>query len=112
MSKVELGHSWSVDFFPTRDEQCCLRAVMVGNGEYGVKAPRLREFGDEIEGDCFKGKGVLWFDRVERRSCLVHICFVCLALSTALHIVSDKLLHVVLGSSWPSAQLVRFASLF
>ena len=112
MSKVELGHSWSISFLSARNEQCCFKTIMVGDGEYSVRASRFREFGDEVEGNCFKGKGVLWFDRVERRSCLVHICFVCLALSTALHIVSDKLLHVVLGSSWPSARLVRFASLF
>ena len=37
MSKVELGHSWSVDFFSARDKQCCFGAVMVSNGEYGVK---------------------------------------------------------------------------
>ena len=68
VSKVELGHSWSIDFFPTRDEQRCFRAVMVSNFEYGVKAPRLRKFGDKIKGDCFKRKGVLQFDWVEGRS--------------------------------------------
>ena len=67
---------------------------MVGDGEYGVEASRLWEFGDEVEGDCFKGKGILWFDWVEGRSCLVCVCFVCLALSTTLHIVRDELLHV------------------
>ena len=94
MSKVKLGYSWSVDFFSARDEQCCFGAVMVGDGEYGVKASRLGEFGDEVEGNCFEGEGVLWFDWVEGRSSLVCVCFVCLALSTALHIVGDKLLHV------------------
>ena len=34
------------------------------------------------------------FDWVEGRSSLVCVRFVCLALSAALHIVSDKLLHV------------------
>ena len=67
---------------------------MVSDGEYGVKAPRLRELGDEIKGDCFEGKGVLQFDWVEGGSCLVCVHFVCLALSAALHIVGDKLLHV------------------
>ena len=67
---------------------------MVGDGEYGVKASRFREFGDEVEGNCFKGGGVLWFDWVEGRSSLMCVHFVCLALSTALHVVSDKLLHV------------------
>ena len=41
---------------------------MVCDGEYGVKASRFREFGDEVEGDCFEGKGVLWFDWVEGAS--------------------------------------------
>ena len=67
---------------------------MVGDGEYGVKAPRLRELGDEIKGDCFKGKGILRFDWVEGGSSLVCVCFVCLALGATLHIVDDKLLHV------------------
>ena len=92
--KVELGYSWSVDFFSARDEQCCFGAVMVGDGEYGVKASRLGEFGDEVKGNCFEGEGVLQFDWVEGRSSLVCVCFVCLALSAALHIVDDKLLHV------------------
>ena len=94
VSKVELGYSRSVDFFSTRDEQRCFRAVMVSDGEYGVKAPRLRELGDEIKGDCFEGKGVLWFDWVEGRFSLVCVRLVCLALSAALHIVDNKLLHV------------------
>ena len=94
MSKVELGYSWSVNFLSAGDEQCCFGAVMVSDGEYGVKAPRLREFDDEVEGDCFKGEGVLWFDWIKGRSCLVYVCFVCLALSTALHIVDNKLFHV------------------
>ena len=38
VSKVELGYSWSVDFFSARDEQCRFGAVMVGDGEYGVEA--------------------------------------------------------------------------
>ena len=84
VSKVKLGYSWSVDFFSARDEQCCFGAVMVGDGEYGVKASRLGEFGDEVEGNCFKGEGVLWFDCVEGRSSLVSVRFVCLALSAAL----------------------------
>ena len=58
---------------------------MVDNGEYSVKASRLRKFGDKIKGDCFERKGVLQFDWVEGRSCLVCVCFVCLALSAALH---------------------------
>ena len=57
--KVELGYSWSVDFFSAGDKQCCLGAVMVGDGEYGVKASRFREFGDEVKGNCLEGKGVL-----------------------------------------------------
>ena len=93
-SKVELSYSWSVDFFSARDEQCCFGAVMVSDGEYGVKASRFREFGDEVKGNCFEGTGILWFDWVEGRSGFVCVCFVCLALSAALHIVSDKLLHV------------------
>ena len=36
VSKVELGYSWSVNFFSARDEQRCFGAVMVGDGEYGV----------------------------------------------------------------------------
>ena len=67
---------------------------MVGDGEYGVKASRLWEFGDEVKGDCFKGRGVLRFDWIEGKSCFVCVRLVCLALSTTLHIVSDKLLHV------------------
>ena len=94
VSKVELGYSWSVDFFSAGDKQCCFGAVMVGDGEYGVKAPRFRELGDEVKGDCFKGKGVLWFDWVEGVFSLVCVCLVCLALSAALHIVNNKLLHV------------------
>ena len=94
MSKVELGYSWSVDFFSAGDKQHCFGAVMVGDGEYGVKAPRLREFGDEVEGNCLKGEGVLWFDWVEGGSGLVCVRFICLALRATLHIVSDKLLHV------------------
>ena len=62
MSKVELGHSWPINFLSARDEQCCFGAVMVSDGEYGVKAPRLRELGDKVEGNCFEGKGVLQFD--------------------------------------------------
>ena len=42
---------------------------MVGDGEYGVKAPQFRELGDEVKGDCFEGKGVLWFDWVEGGFC-------------------------------------------
>ena len=38
VSKVELGYSWSIDFFSTRDEQRRFGAVMVGDGEYGVEA--------------------------------------------------------------------------
>ena len=38
VSKVELGYSWSVDFFSARDEQRCFGAVMVGDGKYGVEA--------------------------------------------------------------------------
>ena len=38
MAKVELGYSWSVDYFSARDEQCCFGAVMVSDSEYGVKA--------------------------------------------------------------------------
>ena len=94
VSKVELSYSWFVDFFSARDKQCCFGAVMVGDGEYGVKAPRLRELGDEIKGDCFKGKGVLWFDWVRGRFSLVCVRLVCLALSAALHIIDNKLLHV------------------
>jgi hypothetical protein len=94
MSKVELGYSWSIDFFSARDEQCSFGAVMVGDSEYGVIASRFREFGDEAEGDCFEREGVLQFDWVEGRSCFMCVHFVCLALSTAFHIVSDKLLHV------------------
>ena len=67
---------------------------MVSDGKYSVKASRLWEFGDEIEGNCFKGVGILRFDRVEGRSGPVCVRFVCLALSTSLHIVSDKLFHV------------------
>ena len=67
---------------------------MVSDGEYGIKASRLWEFGDEVKGDCFKREGVLQFDWMEGGSCLVCVRFVRLALSTALHIVSDKLLHV------------------
>ena len=67
---------------------------MVGDGEYGVKASRLWEFGDEVEGDCFEGTGILRFDWVEGRSGLMCVHFVCLALGTTFHIVSDKLLHV------------------
>ena len=55
---------------------------------------RNRELGDEIEGDCFKGKGVLWFDWVEGGFSPVCVRFVCLALSATLHIVDNKLLHV------------------
>ena len=62
VSKVELGYFWSVNFLSAGDEQHCFGAVMVGDGEYGVKAPRLREFGDEVEGNCFKGEGILRFD--------------------------------------------------
>ena len=94
MSKVELGYSWSVDFFSARDKQCCFGAVMVSDGEYGVKAPRFRELGDEVKGNCLEREGVLRFDWVEGGSCLVCVCFVCLALSAALHIVDNKLLHV------------------
>ena len=94
VSKVELGYSWSVDVFSARDEQRRFGAVMVGDGEYGVKAPRLREFGDEVEGNCFEGEGVLWLDWVEGRSSLVCVRFVCLTLSATLHVVNDKLLHV------------------
>ena len=94
VSKVELGYSWSVDFFSAGNKQCCFGAVMVGDGEYGVKALRFRELGDEIKGNCLEGKGVLRFDRVEGGSCLVRVCFVCLALSAALHVVDNKLLHV------------------
>ena len=94
VSKVELGYSWSVDLFSARNEYCSLGAVMVGDGEYGVKASGLWEFGDEVEGNCFKGTGILQFDWVEGRSGLMCVHFVCLALSTTLHIVSDKLLHV------------------
>ena len=36
VSKVELGHSWSINFFSARDEQCCFGAIMVSDGEYGV----------------------------------------------------------------------------
>ena len=67
---------------------------MVGDGEYGVKASRLWESGDKVECNCFEGKSVLRFDWVEGRSCLMCVCFVCLALSAAFHIVSDKLFHV------------------
>ena len=67
---------------------------MVGDGEYGVKALRLRKLGDEVKGDCFEGKGVLWFDWVEWGFSFVCVRFVCLALSTALHIVDNKLFHV------------------
>ena len=67
---------------------------MVSDGKYSVKASRLWEFGDEIEGDCFEGVGILWFDRVEGGSGFVCVCFVCLALSASFHIVSDQLLHV------------------
>ena len=67
---------------------------MVGDDEYGVKASRLGEFGDEVKGNCFEGEGVLQFDWVEGGSSLVCVRFVCLALSTTLHIVSDKLFHV------------------
>ena len=94
VSKVELGYSWSIDFLSARDEQHCFGAVMVSDGEYGIKAPRLKEFDDEVESDCFEGKGVLQFDWVEGGSCLVCVCFVCLALSTALHIAGDKLLYI------------------
>ena len=94
VSKIELGYSWSVDFFSARNKQCCFGAVMVGDGEYGVKTPRLRELGDEVQGNGLEGEGVLWFDRVEGGSCLVCIYFVCLALSAAFHVVDDKLLHV------------------
>ena len=94
VSKVELGYSWSVDFFSARDEQCRFGAVMVGDGEYGVKAPQFREFGDEVKGNCLEGKCVLRFDWVEGGSSLVCVRFVCLALSTALHVVDNKLLHV------------------
>ena len=94
VSKVELGYPWSVDFFSAGDKQRCFGAVMVGDGEYGVKTPRLRKLGDEVKGDCFEGKGVLWFDWVEGGSCLVCVRLVCLALGAALHIVDNKLLHV------------------
>ena len=94
MSEVELGYSWSVDFYSAGDKQRCFGAVMVGDGEYGVKAPRLRKLGDKVEGNCLEGKGVLWFDWIEGGSCLVCVRFVCLALSATLHIVNDKLLHV------------------
>ena len=67
---------------------------MVGDSEYGVEAPRFRELGDEVESDFFEGEGVLRLDWVEGRSSLVCVRFVCLALSTALHVVSDKLFHV------------------
>ena len=94
VSKVELGYSWSVNFFSAGDEQRCFGAVMVDDGEYGVKASRLGEFGDEVEGNCFEGEGVLQFDWVEGRSSLVCVRFVCLALGATFHIVDDKLLHV------------------
>ena len=67
---------------------------MVGDGEYGVKALRLREFGDEVEGNSFEWEGVLWFDWVEGGSSLVCVRFVCLALGTTLHVVNNELLHV------------------
>ena len=67
---------------------------MVGDGKYDIKAPRFREFGDEVEGNCFEGKGILWFNWVERGSCFVGVHLVCLAQSAAFHIVSDKLLHI------------------
>ena len=94
VSKVELGYSWSVDFFSAGNKQCRFGAVMVGDGENGVKAPRFRELDDEIKGNCLEGKGVLRFDWVEGGSCLVCVHFVCLALSAALHVVDNKLLHV------------------
>ena len=94
VSKVELGYSWSVDFFSAGNKQCCFGAVMVSDSEYGVKAPRFRELGDEIKGNCLKGEGVLRFDWVEGGSCLVCVRFVCLALSAALHVVDNELLHV------------------
>ena len=34
VSKVELGYSWSIDFFSAGDKQCCFGAVVVGDGEY------------------------------------------------------------------------------
>ena len=37
---------------------------MVSDGEYGVEASRLWEFGDKVEGDCFEGTGILRFDCV------------------------------------------------
>ena len=94
VSKIELGYSWSVDFFSAGDKQCCFGAVMIGDGEYCVKAPRFRELGDEIKSNCLEGKGVLRFDWVEGGSCLMCVRFVCLALSATLHIVDNKLLHV------------------
>ena len=94
VSKVELGYSWSVDFFSAGDKQHCLGAVVVSDGEYGVKVPRFRELGDEVKGDCFERKGVLWFEWVEGGFSLVSVRFVCLALSAALHIVDNELLHV------------------
>ena len=94
MSKVELGYSWPIDFFSAGDEQRCLGAVVVGDGEYSVEAPRLRELDDEVKGDCFEGKGVLWFDWIEGGFSLVCVRLVCLALGATFHIVDNKLLHV------------------
>ena len=94
VSKIKKGYSWSVDVFFAGDEECGFGAVVVGDGEDGVEAPRFREFGDEVERNGFEGKGVLWFDGEERGSCPVCVHFVCLALGTSLYIVCDKLFHV------------------
>ena len=50
-------HPLGVDVFPTGDEERCLGAVVVSDGENGVVVSGLRELGNKIHCNYFEGEG-------------------------------------------------------
>ena len=60
MLSVECRGFFCVNVFGARDELHHLGAIMVGNSEDGVISLRNREFGDEVQCNCFEGE-CFWF---------------------------------------------------
>ena len=61
-------HSLGADVLPAGDEERCLGAVVVGDGEDSVVVSGLWEFSDEVHRNYLKGESPChWEDRAQRR---------------------------------------------
>ena len=57
---VKSSDSFAVDGLISGDEDSCLQAIVICNGEDRVVSTRHEEFDDEIHSDCLEGESI-WF---------------------------------------------------